>query len=131
MATEMEAKETETQTPERTRGGLVYRPNVDIIEEKNELTLLADMPGVRADSIEIDFHDGVLTVQGKVEPRHPENTNYQLREYGVGDFYRTFRVSERIDASRIEAQYADGVLTLHLPKVEAARPHKIEVRTAS
>ena len=52
---------------------------------------------------------------------------YLRQEYGVGDFYRTFRVSEQIDASRISAQYAAGGLTLHLPKVEAVKPRKIKV----
>jgi HSP20 family molecular chaperone IbpA len=51
-----------------------------------------------------------------------------LHEYGVGDFYRTFRVSQQVDASRITAEYENGVLTLHLPKAEAARPRKIEVQ---
>jgi len=88
------------------------------------------MPGVTGDSIAIDFEEGVLTIQGKVAPRKVEGVGL-LQEYGVGDFYRTFRVSEQIDASRIRAEYADGVLTVHLPKVEAANPRKIEVRTAS
>ncbi len=57
-----------------------------------------------------------------------KHSAYLLREYGVGDFYRTFRVSEQIDASRIEAEYADGVLKLHLPKVEAVKPRKITVK---
>ncbi len=132
MATELETKQTEeTGSAERTRGGLVYRPNVDILETKDELTLVADMPGVSSESIDIDFKDGLLTVQGKVGPRYGEGTAFLLNEYGVGDFHRTFRVSEQIDANRIHAQYADGVLTVHLPKVEAAKPRKIEVRSGS
>lgn len=130
MATDVHVKDGGESAVERLREGRVYRPNVDIVEEKNELRLLADMPGVTADSIQIDFEDGVLTVQGKVAPRQIEGVCL-LQEYGVGDFYRTFRVSEQIDANGIAAEYAGGVLTVHLPKAEAAKPRKIEVRTAS
>lgn len=130
MATDVQARDGGETAVERLREGRVYRPNVDIVEEKDELRLLADMPGVTAGSIQIDFEDHVLTVQGKVAPRKIEGVCL-MQEYGVGDFYRTFRVSEQIDAGRIQAEYADGVLTVHLPKVEAAKPRKIEVRAAS
>lgn len=129
MTADVQVKDPGETTVERLREGRVYRPNVDILEQKDELTLLADMPGVTTDSIEIDFEEGVLTLQGKVASRTVEGVRL-LQEYGVGDFYRTFRVSEQIDASGIHAEYADGVLTVHLPKVEAAKPHKIEVRAA-
>lgn len=131
MTTDVQVKDAGQSPVERLRGGQVYRPNVDILEHPDELRLLADMPGVTADSIEIDFEDGVLTIQGKVAPRSIEGGASLLQEYGVGDFYRTFRVSEQIDAGRIAAEYADGVLTVHLPKVEAAKPRKIAVRSAS
>ncbi|MBI2825779.1 MAG: Hsp20/alpha crystallin family protein [Planctomycetia bacterium] len=114
---------------ETTRTGQVYRPNVDILERPDELLLAADMPGTRGEAIDIHFEDGELTIRGPVAARQPADTNYLLSEYGVGDFYRTFRVSEQIDASRIAAEYADGVLTLHLPKVEAAKPRKITVHS--
>ncbi len=119
----------EPQAAERTRGGRVYRPNVDILESKDELTLVADVPGVKSDSIDIDFDDGVLTIQGQVASRYAEDTTFLLREYGIGDFYRTFRVSEQINAGAIHAECADGVLRVHLPKVEAAKPRKIEVKS--
>ncbi len=119
----------EPQAAERTRGGRVYRPNVDILESQDELTLVADVPGVKCDSINIDFDDGVLTIQGKVAQRYGEDTAFLLREYGIGDFYRTFRVSEQVNTGAIHAECADGVLTVHLPKVEAAKPRKIEVKS--
>ncbi|REK10826.1 MAG: Hsp20/alpha crystallin family protein [Planctomycetota bacterium] len=130
MANETTATPAAPEVAERTRGGQVYRPNVDILETRDELTLVADVPGVKSDAIDIDFEDGVLTIQGKVEPRYGEKRNFVLREYGIGDFYRTFRVSEEIDASRIEAECAGGVLTVHLPKAEKAKPRKIAVKTA-
>jgi HSP20 family protein len=114
---------------ERTRGGRVYRPNVDILEKQDELLVVADMPGVKSGEIDIRFEDGELTIHGPAAPRQGEGPRYLLQEYGVGDFYRTFRVSERIDAAKISADYKDGVLVLHLPKVEAAKPRRITVST--
>jgi len=112
---------------ERTRSGYYYRPNVDILEKADELVVVADVPGTTPDGIDIDFDNGELTIHARVPPRN-EDVEFLLREYGVGDFFRTFRVSEAIDASRITAEYADGVLTLHLPKAEAVKPRKIPVR---
>jgi HSP20 family protein len=113
---------------EQTRGGRVYRPNVDIVEKHEELLVVADMPGVKSGEIDIRFEDGELTIHGPTVSRQ-EGVRYMLQEYGVGDFYRTFRVSERVDAAKINAEYKDGVLLLHLPKVEAAKPRKIKVKT--
>jgi HSP20 family protein len=123
--------ETQTSPAERTRSGRVYRPNVDIVERDEELTLYADMAGASPDDIDINFENGVLTLHARVPPRHSENAQYLWREYGIGDFYRTFQVSEQIDATRISAEYKNGVLILHLPKVEQARARKIPVRTGS
>ena len=127
-AIEKKEQGEEAARVERTRSGRTYRPNVDILEKQEELTILADIPGARGEDIDINFENGTLTIHGKVRQRQPENTNYLLREYGVGDFHRSFQVSEVIDAERITAEYGDGVLTLHLPKVQAARPRKISVQ---
>jgi HSP20 family protein len=126
----LERNETQAQPAkaEPTRTGQVYRPNVDIVDTQDELLILADMPGVTADRIDIDFEDGTLTIHGQVAARQEAETDYLLREYGVGDFYRAFQVSEAIDPSRIQAEYSGGVLTLHLPKSEAAKPRKIAVQ---
>ncbi len=130
MATDVREKQAEEQRPEQTRSGRVYRPHVDILEDQ-DLVLVADMPGARSDSIDINFEDGILTVHGRVEPRHAPDTHFLLQEYGVGDFYRTFRVSEQVDASKIRAEFRDGVLTVYLPKAEEAKPRKITVQAAS
>lgn len=114
---------------EQTRTKATFLPNVDIFETPQEIQLLADIPGAKGEEIDIDFDKGALTIHARVEPRQPEG-GFLLREYGVGDFNRTFQVSEKIDASRITAEYRDGVLTLHLPKVEAAQARKITVSTA-
>ena len=120
--------ERDVARQEPTRRGPYYRPVVDILESAEELRVMADMPGVKAEDIDVNFEDGVLTIQGKVELRQPAGTTYLLQEYGAGDFYRAFQVSETVDANRISAEYDDGVLILHLPKVERAKARKIEVR---
>ena len=113
---------------ELTRCGCYYRPSVDILERPDELIVEADVPGATADQIDINFEEGMLTIDAKVKPRQPEDQEYLVREYGVGDYRRTFHVSEAIDPAKIVAEFSDGVLTLHLPKAEAARPRKIPVK---
>lgn len=125
----MKPQSDATESAEHTRSGGYYRPNVDIQELENELVVRADIPGAKGEQVDVHFEEGTLTIHAHVEPRQSRELEYLLREYGVGDFYRTFQVSEAVDASRISAEYADGVLTLHLPKAEAARPRKIQVRT--
>jgi HSP20 family molecular chaperone IbpA len=128
MSTENVTKNPdEAPAIEHTRNGVCFRPNVDIQERDEELLVVADVPGVQSDSIDLDFDDGMLTIYAKVPSKQDHDHRYLLREYGVGDYYRTFRVSEAVDATKITAEYADGVLTLHLPKAEAVKPRKIEV----
>ena len=129
MTTDTKLNPTDgAQAEEHTRSGQFYRPNVDILETANELLLQADLPGATSDAIDINFEDGTLTIHAKVNNRQSGETSYLLQEYGIGDFYRTFKVSEQIDSTRISAEYHDGVLSLHLPKVEAAKPRKITVQ---
>ena len=89
---------------EPTRSGCFYRPNVDILENDDELVVLADVPGAKPDEIDVKFEDGVLTVHARVEPRQDEDTEYLLHEYGVGDYCRTFQVGETVDADKIKAE---------------------------
>jgi HSP20 family molecular chaperone IbpA len=87
-------------TVERTRGGLSYSPRIDIWESDDELVLYADMPGVSAENLDIQFENRELRILGKVAPRH-EDINFLYGEYGVGDFYRTFTIGETIDSDKI------------------------------
>lgn len=121
-------KEGESVQTERTRGGATYVPAVDILETPTELFLYADMPGVRADEIDIQYDRGELTISGRAWPRQSPETAYLLREYGVGDFARSFRVGEGIDSAKISAEMKNGTLMLRLPKSEAARSRKIAVK---
>jgi HSP20 family protein len=117
-----------TPVAEMTRSAQCFRPTVDIVEDSQELRILADMPGVNSEAIDIDFSDGALTIHGHVPNRRGESAKFLWEEYGVGDFYRVFQIGEAIDASRISANYSDGVLTVHLPKVETVKPRKISVQ---
>jgi len=127
----LQAKEkAEITTPaEQTRPGLVFTPAVDIFETDKEITLLADMPGVQAGELDIDLHENVLTLEGEVQPPEGANEVDVIREYRTGKYYRQFTLSQVIDQSKIDADLRDGVLRLRLPKVEAARPRKIAVKS--
>jgi HSP20 family molecular chaperone IbpA len=126
----LQAKEkAEVTTPaEQTRPGLVFTPAVDIFETEKEITLLADMPGVKAADLDIDLHDNLLTLDGDVKIPEGDEEVDVIREYRIGKYYRQFSVSELIDQAKIEAELKDGVLRLRLPKAEAAKPRKISVK---
>ncbi len=125
---QIENTEKATQPVERVRPRRAYVAPVDIIEKPDELVLLVDVPGAKADSISVDFELGTLSIHADVEPRQNEHeTRYLLREYGVGDFDRSFQVGDGIDAERIVAEYNGGVLTVHLPKAAETKPRKIAV----
>lgn len=129
---ELQAKEkTTVSTPaESTRPGPVFAPAVDIFETEKKLVLLADLPGVRPSELTIDLNEGVLTLSGDAQPPEKPGETDLFREYRTGAFFRQFTVSEVVDQSKIEAELKDGVLHLHLPKVEAATPRKIAVKAS-
>lgn len=113
---------------EQTREVPVFAPRVDIYETDEGLTVLAEMPGVDKDGLVIDLKDYTLTLRGAVQPAQAEGRSVVHREYEVGDYFRQFALSEVIDQAGIAASLKDGVLTLVLPKVEPAKPRKIEVK---
>ncbi len=127
---ELKVKEKqEVSSPaEQTKPGLVFTPSVDIFENDKELVLLADMPGVKAGSLNIDLRDNTLTLDGEVEPFEGKNEEDVLIEYEVGKYYRQFSLSEMIDQEKIDAQMRNGVLRLTLPKIEKAAPRTITVQ---
>jgi HSP20 family protein len=116
-----------TQRGERTRSSSYFQPRVDIFETETELTLYADVPGVKADDVELRYERGELVLQARPERRDSGGLAL-LREYEEGDYFRVFQIHESIDASKIEAACKNGVLTVHLPKVEAARPRQVRVK---
>lgn len=111
---------------ESTRNVPLYSPAVDIYESAAALVLIADMPGVSSENVSIDVHDNQLTIRGTV-PTEEATERPLLQEYGVGDYFRQFTLGKTIDQTKIEASMKDGVLTLTLPKADAAKPKKITV----
>lgn len=128
-AKELKVKEKQevTTDAEQTRPGVVYTPDVDIFESDTDITLLADMPGVNTDNLNIDLRDDVLTLTGDAITDVADTEKPVIVEYGVGKYHRQFTLSEVVDQAKITAELKDGVLRLVLPKVEKAAPRKITV----
>lgn len=123
-------KQEVTSTSEQTKPGLVFTPAVDIFENDTELVLLADMPGVTAETLDIDLREDTLTLLGEVETNEELHGERLLTEYEIGKFYRQFTIPEVIDQEGIDAQLKDGVLRLTLPKVQKATQRKIAITSA-
>jgi HSP20 family protein len=122
-------RERETATPNReeTRSQERYvTPPVDIYENQDGLVVKADLPGVAKDGLDVRVENNLLTIRGKAQHIAPGDSVY--REYGLLNFFRQFELNERVDQEKISAELKHGVLTLHLPKAEEAKPRKIDVR---
>ncbi|MBA4016677.1 MAG: heat-shock protein Hsp20 [Pirellula sp.] len=119
-----------TPAAQPTQAPRHFVPQVDVVELPQEFVLTADLPGAAAGAIDVDYVDGELRLHAPVAPRKAEAGRYLLEEYAVGSYRRVFQLGKSIDASRISANYHAGVLTLHLPKVEALQPRRVTVRTA-
>ena len=128
----LQAKEKRemSTTGEQTKPGPIFTPAVDIFETEKELTLLADIPGVKAKALNIDLRENTLTLSGEVDTPESDDEVDLIREFRTGTYLREFSLSEVIDQEKIEAELTDGVLRLTLPKVQAATPRKITVRTS-
>ncbi len=126
-----EAQQVESPVPagtERTRTRRVYAPRADIYETENELVLVADMPGVSPDRLDVTLEKRELTIRGRTGDDAPEGYSPVYREYESGDYERTFVLSDEIDADRIQARLKDGVLHLTLPKAGPAEAKRIQVQ---
>jgi len=114
---EAEKQEVEQSGAERTWARPAFVPRVDICETNEEIVVLADMPGVTSESVEIMVEQNTLTINGYVKQTEPEGYTLAYAEYRVGDYQRSFSLSNQIDQTKIEAAVKDGVLHLHLPKI--------------
>lgn len=113
---------------EQTRPQKLYTPATDILETQEQLIVLADMPGVKQDGVDITLEQNILTIYGHVD--QPEFPGYSLTyaEYGMGSYRRVFALSNEIDREGIQASVKNGVLKLILPKSKRAMPKKISVQ---
>jgi len=102
---------------------------MDAIRRENEVELRFDLPGIDPESIDVSVDRGVLTVKASRNEEYTEGEKPVIRERVMGSYVRRVRLSDAVDAEKIEAGYTDGVLTVHVPVAEAAKPRKIEVRS--
>ena len=121
------AEASQPSEAETTRGAPVYRPLSDIREVGSGVIVTMEMPGVGPDDVDIELERRTLTIRGRGRMTSPKGFRRIHTEYGEGDYERVFSVSEEIDESRIKATMRDGVLTLELPRAEAAKPKQIKV----
>ena len=105
----------------------ISRRGWTLLETDTELVIYADMPGVAPKDIDLRYEQGELILQGKVAPAQRAG-HLIFGEYEDGDFYRVFQIHESIDSPRIEAECKNGVLTVHLPKAESAKPKQVTVK---
>ncbi len=111
------------------------RPRVDVFENAHEYLVVADVPGVAKDGLDVRFESGELRIEAhraasKTSPTRDGQGSLLTEEYRIGDYRRAFAMPDGIDADKIEAELAHGVLRVHLPKSAAKRPRKIDVRAS-
>ncbi len=105
-----------------------FTPPIDIHEGPDGLTLEADLPGATENNLFIQLEDNVLSLHARIESPAPEGARLLHEEYHVGDYYRSFILSDEVDRERITAELKNGVLRLTLPKADRARTRRIEIR---
>lgn len=106
-----------------------FSPAVDIVESEDQFTLTLDVPGLKKDEIKIEVHDRVLSITGERKAEKVDKTkHFHMTERSMGQFERRFTLPENVDASKVEATHADGILRIEVPKVEAAKPRLVEIR---
>lgn len=115
-------KKQETTYPTR-----LFQPVADIFETDENLTVLLEMPGVSKDNVDVGLDNGMLTVSGRIDFSKYEGLQPLYTEYNIGNYHRSFRLSNVIDQDKISAELKDGVMMLSLPKAETAKPKRIVV----
>lgn len=113
---------------ERVASRQAFTPYVDIYEDGDGLTLVADMPGVPPEGVDVRVEKETLLLRGHAPELKLESGRAVFAEYQTGDYERSFTISRAVDTTRIEAKIADGVLTLRLPKAQSAKEHKVQVK---
>ena len=122
-----EKQELQTKE-ERTQPGRYYTPATDITENSEALTVVMEIPGVEQKDVNLSLDNDVLRVDARIDFSKYEGMEPVYSEYNVGHYTRAFTLSSKVDQSKISAKFADGVLTLTLPKVQEAIPRKIQIK---
>lgn len=128
MNTETTTNTTKREPMAQQEGRRIAAPAVDVYENKDEVLLVADMPGVRADDIVIRFERGELMLSGR-RAKSPEGS-VLAAEHRFTDYQRTFTVPQNIQSDAIHAEVSHGVLKIHLPKISAQKPRQITVKAS-
>lgn len=122
--------ENSAQTREETRSNENFiRPAVNIIETEEGLVLTADIPGAAKERLDVNVEKGILTISAPVQHKMPGTQTYREFEL-MGSYYRQFTIPESLDHEKAKAEYANGILTLRVPKAQAAKPKRIAVKDA-
>ncbi len=106
---------------------ITFHPLVNIYETDNEFVLSADMPGVVRKDVKVKVEKDLLIMFGQIDYANEINKNYILNEQELGNYYRTFRISDSVDQNNIEAKYDNGQLVVNLPKNEKVKPRTINI----
>ena len=122
-----EKKEVATKEAEKTVPARYYVPPADIYETAEALTVVLEMPGVEKKDLAVTLENGVLRVEGRIDFSKYEGLEPVYTEYNVGHYARSFTLGSAIDQGKIGARLEDGVLTLTLPKAEAAKPRRVAI----
>ena len=126
---DLQTRETQALAREGIRPGLVFRPDVDIVERPEEFLVTADFPGVDEDHIDVKLEEGVLSIDATQAAEVDSTWTPVYAEYRLGGYHREFTLSEAIDTEGIRAQMRNGVLELHLPKIQRHHPRQIQVQS--
>jgi HSP20 family protein len=127
---DMNTQELKRETPAGTQQVSPLVPPVDIVEDREGITLRADLPGVDREHLSIDVDGETLTIEGTVTLGEPSGIQPVYTEVRVAQYRRSFVLGRDLDANRIEATIREGVLTLRVPKSEQAKPRRIEVKAS-
>lgn len=114
-------------TPATPVPRMVFTPPIDIYETEDGLVLMADLPGVSLDSLELQVQDNKLTLLGRVKSPVAADAQLRYQEYHVGDFLRSFILSDEVDHERVSASLNSGVLKVWLPKAKKAQARRIQI----
>jgi len=119
-------------TPIEDRRSFDENLKVNIVENEDNYTLTAEVPGLTEKDIDLEIKDGYMTLKGHVEESHEnEEKHYRMREFSRKSFERSFRIGEGVDPDKISAKLENGVLTVGLPKKEEAKPKTVKVEISS
>ncbi|MGB4112830.1 MAG: Hsp20/alpha crystallin family protein [Yoonia sp.] len=126
--TTQDTRDVAKNNGDANRRAMAFTPIVDIYERDGTTVIMADMPGVSPEDLDVTLEHRILTLHGKVKPSAPEGYRALTSEYRVGDYIRTFTLSDEIDQDKINAKFKNGVLRLELPRLPEAKPKKISVK---